>query len=76
MPLIGTSSVLAAARLAAEDAVKAAWKAKNKVLTPAEQQQMRLEMKKADSEAILAFLVLNTVVTTASPGGPGVGTIG
>jgi hypothetical protein len=62
MPILGTHDLMAAARIAAEDVVRAKWLAKGKVLSVAEIAQMRLEMKVADSTAIILHLVGNTTV--------------
>ncbi len=69
MPITGSGGVLAAARIAAEQVVKAKWAALGRALTPQEQAQMLLEMKTADSEAIVTHLVANTVVTTTGGAG-------
>jgi hypothetical protein len=82
MPFVGTGSVAAPLVKAARDAVKASWRAKNRVLSPAEIEQMQLEMETAGLNALFAHLAANAVVTavaavTTAPGAaPVVGTIG
>jgi hypothetical protein len=84
MPLTGTENLLAAARLAAKEEVYQRWRMLDRVLTPAEMGQMRLEAEVADSKAILTHITVNATVIVASvsgvttgPGvsGPGAGTI-
>jgi hypothetical protein len=75
MPITGGGPLLGDARLAAEDAVRASWLAKGRELSAAELEQMRREMKEADSAAIITFLTANALVpvTVAVTGGTGVG---
>jgi hypothetical protein len=84
MPIIATETVLATARLNAKEEVYQRYRMLDRVLTPAEMSQMRLEAEIADSKAILEHLVTNAQVIVASvtgvtPGvgvsGPGTGTI-
>jgi len=75
MPITGGGNVLAAALMAAEATVRARWLAMDRVLSPAEQDQMRLELKQAEAAALIAFLTTNTLVTVAVTGASGVGNI-
>lgn len=74
--------VAAQAQKAAGDAVKRSWLAKQRVLLPAEQEQMMLEVRAAELNALFLHLAATTVVTgvatvTIAPGAaPVVGTIG
>ncbi len=74
--------VAAQAQKAAGDAVKALWEAKQRVLEPSEQQQMMLEVRAAENNALFAHLAATTIVsgvatvTTAPGAAPVVGTIG
>jgi hypothetical protein len=78
----GTGMVAAQAQKAAGDAVKATWLAKQRVLLPAEQEQLMLEVRAAELNALFAHLAATTVVTgvatvSSAPGAaPVVGTIG
>ena len=85
MPIVGSGQAAAQLVKAAEDAVKASWRAKNRVLTSAEQEQMLLEIRSAGLEALFAHIAANAVVAvvsvsgvTTGPGvsGPGAGTVG
>jgi hypothetical protein len=84
MPIGGTEVVLAAARRTARAAVIAAYRALDRVLTAAEQTQLRLDLDEADAKAILDHIVANASVVVASVSGvttgggvsgPGTGTI-
>jgi hypothetical protein len=84
MPILATEAILGPARLAAKEEVYQRYRMLDRVLTPAEQSQMRLEAEIADSKVILEHLVANAQVLVASvtgvtPGGgvsgPGTGTI-
>lgn len=69
MALDITGTALADARKSAKDAVRESWLAKNRELTEAEKAQMIYEIDKADSAAILTYLVTNAVVGgLANPG--------
>jgi hypothetical protein len=69
VPIVGGGAALASLRKDAKDAVKASYLARNRVLSPTEQDQMQADMEVADSTAILEYLVTNTVVTTTGGGG-------
>lgn len=73
MPLIPTSTALAAARLAQKDVVRAKWRALQRVLTADEIQQMQREMEEADSAAIAAWITANAIVVVAVSGPTGTG---
>lgn len=75
MPITGLGAALGQARLSAENAVKAKWRAVNRELTSTEKAQVIVEMKEADSAAIIAFLTLNVVVAVSGPGGAATGVI-
>jgi hypothetical protein len=75
MPITGGGAALGAARLAAEDAVRSSWLARNRELSAGDLEQMRREMKEADSAAILAFITANALVTVAVVGPTGTGGI-
>lgn len=82
MPFVGTGAVAAQAQKAAGDAVKASWLAKDRKLEPYEIEQMMLEVRTAELNALFAHLAASTVVTgvatvsTAPGAAPVVGTIG
>lgn len=76
MPLAGTGTVAAQAVKAAEDAVKATWLAKNKVLSSAEIDQMLVEVRAAGFNAFFAHITTNAQINgvagvglVAPPGG-------
>jgi hypothetical protein len=76
MPLIGTHDLAAQAMDAAEAAVKATWLAKARVLTPAEIDQMRTEIRAAGISALFAHFSANAQINgvaavglVAPPGG-------
>ena len=69
MALAGTHVAAAQAKRTAENAVKATWLALNRVLTPAEIEQMKLEVEAAGIAAIFAHISANAQVNgTAAPG--------
>jgi hypothetical protein len=77
MPIAGTQNILGAARIAAENVVKAKWAAAaaGRALTPSELAQMQLEMKVADSAAIIVHLTANGLVIGGVTSGAGFGGI-
>jgi hypothetical protein len=83
MAFVGTGTAAAAAVIAAKDAVKATWLAKNKVLSDAEIAQMQQEVEAAGLNALFTHLsttmqITGTVapgLTTAPGGGPVAGVL-
>jgi hypothetical protein len=79
--MTGTGMVAAQAQKAAADAVKASWVAKQRVLSEAEIDQMMLEVRVAELNALFAHIAATAVVTgvatvsTAPGAAPVVGTV-
>lgn len=71
MPLAGTQNLLGSVRKAAEDVVRAKWKAiaAGRQITAADIDQMLLEMKIADSQAIIVHVIANAAVAVTGATG-------
>jgi hypothetical protein len=68
MPIVGTGQIAAQVVKAAEDAVRATWLAKNKILSATEQQQMLLEIRAAGLEALFVHFAANALVAGTATG--------